>query len=138
MMAEPRLATALPASSTLVATTVAVRMATRMPMRMATAMATRMATASTEQEAAAECGCETQLDCARDANCPSGSICCIANQQDAACASGHYVATCQATCTSGQHMCDPNAQQLQCSTGQTCNPDTGGVNLPIAGFGVCN
>ena len=88
--------------------------------------------------AAVECGCDTQLECARDANCQNGAMCCIGNRQDANCATGHYVATCQAACTNGQqHMCDPNAQQLQCANGQMCSSDTGGVNLPVTGFGVC-
>jgi len=90
--------------------------------------------------AAVECGCATQLACSSDTGCQAGWSCCIEDRQDATCGSGHFVATCQATaCSNNQeHMCDPSALTNPCPGGQVCNPDTGGVNLPIAGFGICN
>ena len=90
------------------------------------------------QCASADCGCDTQLDCSSDDDCPA-SRCCIDKQTDVGCSSGHYVASCRLACLTAAHMCNPAKQQPQCQAAQSCSTDTSGVALPAgAGFGVCN
>lgn len=88
--------------------------------------------------AGAECGCATQLDCARDDECGTAMRCCIFNRMDSSCPAGHYVASCAADCVGGAHLCVPGGGPAQCIATQACSPDTTSVGLPLqAGFGVC-
>lgn len=98
--------------------------------------------AAGSQCAHVECGCGTQLECARDLDCPASQpVCCINTLQDLTCAGGHFVAACATGCRSGgMQMCDPGGSQQQCLNGQ-CSTDSGDLSNaglpPNLGFGVC-
>jgi hypothetical protein len=85
-----------------------------------------------------ECGCETQLECAKDSECSGATRCCIDIRQDAACGAGHFVARCAIACLNGgKQLCNPGSRCLNgpCSTD---SGDLSNVGLPAgAGFGVC-
>jgi hypothetical protein len=88
-----------------------------------------------------ECGCETQLECASEKNCPiTAPFCCIDNRSDLTCSAGHFISRCAPACLNGSNrLCSP-AAVASCGTG-VCTTDPGdlsGVGLPAnAGFGVC-
>ncbi|HEY6461051.1 MAG TPA: hypothetical protein VIY73_12895 [Polyangiaceae bacterium] len=87
-----------------------------------------------------ECGCNVQLDCASDADCPVAALglCCVGSTQDATCTNGHPHARCMAQCSGGtKEMCDPAAPT--CSNG-SCSTDTSdlqNVGLPAGPYGIC-
>lgn len=86
------------------------------------------------------CGCDTQLACASDADCKLTGVCCIGNVKDSTCGSGHFAAACAVACLGSQsHLCNPNASG-QCLGGKTCSTNAGdlqNVGLPAAPYGVC-
>lgn len=92
------------------------------------------------QCAGALCGCDTQIECASNADCGGSTpTCCIRQRVDTGCSGGHIVAMCSADCANGgQQACDPNASQTTCANGQQCASDPTCVGLPPSqGFGVC-
>jgi hypothetical protein len=89
-----------------------------------------------------DCGCGTQLECSRDADCAGLTrVCCIDLRMDAPCPAGHFVARCAVACVNGSmQLCNPALLRPTCLNG-SCSSDSGdlsNVGLPAAaGFGVC-
>jgi hypothetical protein len=82
-------------------------------------------------------GCDTQLECTRQADC-GGNHCCIASQKSSICSTGHYVAQCQKTCgIVSSELCDIG-NPMSCGMLAKCSPSTAKIGLPSnSGFGVC-